>query len=53
MANGDNNDKKEWIVDCTACGKKSVVTWKEACENGCPICCSRKISIYHEKNKER
>ena len=46
-------DKREWIVDCGACSAKTIVTFKEACEDGCPVCCSRKISIYHEKNAEK
>lgn len=44
------DEKEEWIVDCGACGSKSEVGWKQAIEDGCPVCCSFKISIYHRKN---
>lgn len=47
------DDKKEWVVDCSNCGGNSIVVWKEACEKGCPICCSFKVSVYHEESLER
>lgn len=46
-------DEKEWIVDCGACGSKSEVGWKQAIEDGCPVCCSFKVSIYHRKNLQK
>ena len=45
--------EKEWITSCGSCGAKSEVTWKQAVNDGCPICCSFKISIYHKKKTEK
>lgn len=46
-------DTKVWIVDCGSCGSETATTWKEAVEEGCPVCCSWKVSIYHKKNHGR
>lgn len=43
-------DEKEWVTDCNFCGSKTLVTWKQAIDDGCQVCCSRNTSIYHRKN---
>lgn len=48
-----SNDEKEWIVDCKTCGSKSETSWNKAANDGCPICCSFKVSIYHRKNLQK
>lgn len=47
------NEKKEWIVDCGACGSKNEVTWKQAINDGCSVCCSYKVSIYNRKSLQK
>lgn len=47
----ETNDEKDWIVDCGSCGIKTKTTWKEAVENGCPVCGSSKVSICKDKEK--
>ena len=44
-----SKNEKEWIVDCSVCSGKNKVTWKQAVNKGCPVCCSFKVSIYHAK----
>lgn len=50
----ENKDEEcIWITDCGACGSKTLVTWKEAVEEGCQVCCSHKTSIYHQKSEKK
>lgn len=45
-----SDDEKVWVADCNVCGVREVTTWDEAIEDGCLICGTSKISIYHKKN---
>jgi len=49
----DENEKEEWISDCTSCGAKDKTTWTQAIYDGCPTCGSHKTSIYHESSEEK
>ena len=44
------DEKQEWIADCSSCGGVTKVGWKQVINDGCPVCGSHSVSIYHEKN---
>lgn len=48
--NQEGDNEKVWVVDCNFCGSKELTTWKAAIEDGCPLCGSSKISIYHKES---
>lgn len=49
----ETEDEKEWIVKCGVCSAKTEVTWKQACNDGCPVCCSFKVEVYHRTSLEK
>ena len=49
----DVSNEEEWVADCSGCGAKTKIGWQQALNNGCPSCCSYKISIYNQKNLQK
>lgn len=36
-------------VKCGTCGSETEAEFKDACENGCPVCGSGDIEVYGEE----